>query len=76
MEDKLTASLTPQQWDFVGKLLADTINLLAPQVRQATAIMQSLQGQLNGQPKPVATNGAANHVPEVEVDVSPRSPIP
>ena len=53
MEDKLEASLTPQQWDYIGKLLADTINLLAPQVRQATAIMQSLQGQLNAAPKPV-----------------------
>ena len=57
MDDTLTASLTPQQWDYIGKLLAETINTLAPQVRQATAIMQSLQGQLNTAKAPV-TNGA------------------
>lgn len=65
MDDKLTASLTPAQWDFVGKLLADTINLLAPQVRQATSIMQSLQAQLNVQaapPKP--SNGSSVQVVE------------
>lgn len=65
MDDKLTASLTPAQWDYLGKLLADTINVLAPQVRTATAIMQSLQGQLQAQapaPKPNGVKAAEAEV--------------
>lgn len=57
MEDKLTASLTPQQWDFVGKLVVDTLNASTAQARLATAVWQSLQAQLNTA-KP-ASNGVA-----------------
>lgn len=74
MDDTLTASLTPQQWDFVGKLLTDTINQLAPQVRQATAIVQSLQAQLNA--RPPAPNGVPKPPAAVEVVDAPASAAP
>lgn len=57
MADKLNASLTPQEWDFVGKLVVDTLNASSAQARLAQAVWQSLQAQLNT-PKP-ASNGTA-----------------
>jgi hypothetical protein len=73
-ETKLTAGLTPPQWDFVGKLVVDVLNASSAQAKMANDIWRSLQSQLQA-PKPVS-NGALKAVPEVEVDVSPLSPIP
>lgn len=53
MSDKLTASLTPQQWDFIGKAVVDILNASSAQARLANETWQSLREQLQPVAAPV-----------------------
>ena len=71
-EPKFTVTFTGPQMDFIGKFTVDTLNAATAQARVASEVYQLLKNAV--QPK---TNGlSAVPPPEVEVDVSPRSPIP
>ena len=64
MSDKLTASLTPQQWDFIGAKVVATLNAATAEARMAQDIWKALQAQLQQQPpKP---NGVPAAVSVVE----------
>ena len=53
MADKLTASLTPQQWDFLGAKVVGILNAANAEAKMANDIWQSLREQLQNQaPKP------------------------
>lgn len=74
-EPKFTVTFTAPQMDFIGKFAVDTLNAANAQAKMASEVYQLLRQAV--QPKPAAANGAALQVvPEVEVDVSPRSPVP
>jgi len=74
-EPKFTVTFTGPQLDFIGKFAVDTLNAANAQAKMASEVYQLLRASV--QPKPVHTNGnGLTVVPEVEVDVSPRSPVP
>lgn len=84
-EPKFTVTLTPQQMDFIGKLTVTTLNTASAEARMANEVYRLLQGAVQAVQTPGGqavqapkSNGlqAVPSVPEVEVDVSPRSPIP
>jgi hypothetical protein len=65
------------QMDFVGKLVVDTLNAASAQAKMAQEVFALLRSSV--QPAPPAARPSSNGlqvVPEVEVDVSPRSPVP
>lgn len=75
-EPKFTLTLTGPQMDFLGGLTVTTLNAANAQAKVAAEVYQLMKMAVV--PK---TNGLGAHqglqaVPEVEVDVSPRSPIP
>lgn len=78
-EPKFTVTFTGPQLDFIGKFTVDTLNAATAQARMASEVYQLLRQAVQPQPKAAqaAVNGAGlSVVPEVEVDVSPRSPVP
>jgi len=72
---KFSVTLTGLQMDFVGKLVVDTLNAASAQVKMASEVYQLLRASVTP-PAPKANGLQAIPPPEVEVDVSPRSPIP
>ena len=74
-EPKFTLSLTGPQMDFVGKFTVDTLNAANAQAKVAAEVYQLLRMAVQP-PAPKANGLQAVPPPEVEVDVSPRSPIP
>ena len=74
-EPKFTVTFTGPQMDFIGKFTVDTLNAATAQARVASEVYQLLKNAV--QPAAPKANGlSAVPPPEVEVDVSPRSPIP
>ena len=76
-EPKFTVTFTGPQMDFIGKFTVDTLNAATAQARVASEVYQLLKNAV--QPPAPKTNGLSAvppPIPEVEVDVSPRSPVP
>jgi hypothetical protein len=73
-EPKFTVSFTGPQMDFIGKFTVDTLNAATAQARMASEVYQLLKAAV--QPKTNGLQAVPTPVPEVEVDVSPRSPVP
>ena len=76
-EQKFTVTFTAPQLDFVGKFIVDSLNQATATAKMAQEVYQLLRASV--QPAQAAAKAVANGmhvVPEVEVDVSPRSPIP
>jgi len=73
-DQKFTVTLTGPQMDFIGKFTVDTLNAASAQARVASEIYSLLKAAVQQVQAP-KTNGL-QVVPEVEVDVSPRSPVP
>ena len=76
-EQKFHVTFTGPQMDFIGKFAVDTLNAANAQAKVAAEIYQLLKAAVQPVQKPQPhVNGTLQVVPEVEVDVSPRSPIP
>ncbi len=76
-EPKFTVTFTAPQLDYVGKFVVDSLNRAQAEGKMAQEVYQLLRASV--QPQAPASKAVANGmhvVPEVEVDVSPRSPIP
>lgn len=76
-EQKFNLTLSGPQMDFIGKFTVDALNAATAQARVASEVYQLLKAAV--QPvmaKPAAAANGMHVVPEVEVDVSPRSPVP
>ncbi len=76
-ERTFNLTLTGPQMDFVGKFTVDTLNAATTQAKVASELYQLLKAavQQPARTQTVSHNGL-QVVPEAEVDVSPRSPIP
>lgn len=74
-EPKFTVTLTGPQMDFIGKFAVDTLNAATAQARMANDVYQLLRQAVQAA-APKANGLQAVPPPEVEVDVSPRSPVP
>lgn len=75
-ELKFTLTLTGPQMDFVGKFTVDTLNAATAQARVASEIYQLLKAAVQPAMPPKPSSNGLQVVPEAEVDVSPRSPVP
>lgn len=73
-EPKFTVTFTGPQMDYIGKFVVDSLNAATATAKMAQEVYQLLRASV--QPKAPQSNGQLQVVPEVEVDVSPRSPIP
>jgi hypothetical protein len=75
-DPKFTVTFSGPQLDFIGKFVVDTLTAATAQAKMAQEVYNLLRASV---PPPKAAphaNGQLQVVPEVEVDVSPRSPIP
>jgi hypothetical protein len=76
-EPKFNLTLTGPQMDFIGKFTVDTLNAATAQARVASEIYQLLKAAVQpAMPKANGLSAVPSPIPEVEVDVSPRSPVP
>jgi hypothetical protein len=77
-DPKFTVQFTGPQLDFVGKFIVDSLNQATATAKMAQEVYQLLRASVQPaqQAAKAVANGQLQVVPEVEVDVSPRSPIP
>ena len=74
-ERTFSVTFTGPQLDFVGKFVVENLQAATAQAKMAQEVYNLLRASVQPVQKPHA-NGQLQVVPEVEVDVSPRSPIP